>query len=465
MDKDLKWIKKNYGEKMMHLARSLFPQILETEGLLPQILKDHFDKNTALANDIESQNKIDEFKDYIFSFVKNDNEEIIKSLKSAKELMKQAGYVIFEECLTDEDIQKFKHYYRAHEELCTFKNERLKSCRVFFAVKEDAEKIKPQFFPEREDEYGTSVISIQFTRGKASSLSIKNRYNHTVFNPDNTFHNNLDNIIPGLTDAFYRDYGLKNSLGVGDGLILANYVLAKDGKYYRYNYQINDIYYCDNNIIIDNFEVRKLRPDRILADYFVFDFQNKSIWLYDKLIQDSFVDTSISDMIFKDNTIIITRRNGKNAIIKLDKYHHIISITDEQVKSCGNKYCSRLKYLEEINLSNLGKCGEMFCGFASNLTNVALPKLKRSGKLFCCKAKNLTKVDLPSLKICGDGFCMNTKNLKEVNLPNLEVCGNSFCVESEKSANFYFPKLRRHGKRFCDSEAELNDFQENDVEK
>ena len=42
MDKDLQRIKHKYGEKMMHLCRKHFPQILETEGTLTQILEQSF---------------------------------------------------------------------------------------------------------------------------------------------------------------------------------------------------------------------------------------------------------------------------------------------------------------------------------------------------------------------------------------------------------------------------------------
>ena len=71
-------------------------------------------------------------------------------------------------------------------------------------------KIKREDFtnPEREDEYGTSVISIQVTKGDKSFISIKNRYNHSVSNPDATFGNNLDNIAPGLTKAFCSLYDI-----------------------------------------------------------------------------------------------------------------------------------------------------------------------------------------------------------------------------------------------------------------
>lgn len=32
MNNDLKWIKKHYGEKMMHLCRDYLPSLLEKEG-------------------------------------------------------------------------------------------------------------------------------------------------------------------------------------------------------------------------------------------------------------------------------------------------------------------------------------------------------------------------------------------------------------------------------------------------
>lgn len=106
----------------------------------------------------------------------------------------------------------------------------------FFAVKKDVSNIKREDYkePKREDKYGTSVISIQFTRDMANMLSIKNRYNHTVSNPDVTFSNNLDNIIPGLTASFENTYGLKQKNN-GNSLEIPQYVLASDGKYYKYN--------------------------------------------------------------------------------------------------------------------------------------------------------------------------------------------------------------------------------------
>ena len=210
INSDLKYIKKHYGEKFAHLCRDLFPTILETEGLLKDIIAKHFAPSRNLYYDIVENFLQDEFKSYIYSFVDVEQDSPQSIDFSPEELMRKAGYILYPECQTEEDIQKFRKYYASGEELCTFGGQRLKSCRVWFAVKENVDEIKRENFPHptRQDEYGTSVISIQFSRTGNNYLSIKNRYNHMVNNPDATFSNDLDNIIPGLSQAFAQHYGL-----------------------------------------------------------------------------------------------------------------------------------------------------------------------------------------------------------------------------------------------------------------
>lgn len=253
MNTDLEIIKKKYGEKMMHLCRSLFPTILENPGVLSKLMLDNFDPSRFLYDDIIENNMEDEFKNYIYS-LENEEENVEQVDKAPEELLDEAGYILYE-CKTEEEIQSFKKYYSKNEELCTFNGGRLNKCHVFFAVKKNVEEIKRENFtnPKREDEYGTSVISIQFSRGSVNTLSIKNRYNHRVFNPDATFSNNLENIIPGLTESFEKHYNLSVNQNQNNGFEIPGYVKANDGKYYKYNYEINNIYYCPNNIVIDNF--------------------------------------------------------------------------------------------------------------------------------------------------------------------------------------------------------------------
>ena len=58
--KELNKIKKIYGERFMHLCRTLFPTILETEGRLLQILTMHLANNTQTLYEDIAQNKLEE---------------------------------------------------------------------------------------------------------------------------------------------------------------------------------------------------------------------------------------------------------------------------------------------------------------------------------------------------------------------------------------------------------------------
>ena len=131
---DLKIIKKKYGEKMMHLCRELFPSLLETPGLLSNLLLKHFEPSRFLYDDIINQKMVEEFKNFIYTFIDVEKENKILETKSPKELLSEAGYDLYE-CKTEEDIQYFKKYYKPEEELCTFRGGRLDTCDVFFAVK------------------------------------------------------------------------------------------------------------------------------------------------------------------------------------------------------------------------------------------------------------------------------------------------------------------------------------------
>ena len=203
---ELKKIKKKYGENFMKLCRSLFSTLLEKEGLLYEILSSSFSGNSKTLYDDIIDGRLEEaFKNYIYSKVDIEKPEEKKvTEKTPYEILEEAGYDLIE-CKTEEEIQSFKKYYRPGEELCTFRGGRLDSCVVFWAVKKNAEDIKREDFktPKREDEYGTSVMGIQFNREGMCTVSIKNRYNHRVNNPDATFGNDLDRIAPGLTREFW----------------------------------------------------------------------------------------------------------------------------------------------------------------------------------------------------------------------------------------------------------------------
>jgi len=247
-----------------------------------------------------------------------------------------------------------------------------------------------------------------------------NRYNHTLKKevPDATFNNKLDRINPGLKKAFENTYGL-NLSKLPKGKIISNYVLANDGKYYKYNYEINNIYYCPNNIIIDNYEVKAYDKSKyIVLDNFIIDLVNKEIKLYDKNLNDSFTDglSNIDkievtvDKTTKDRTITI----NNDIVIVLDKLNRITSYKNNSIK------------IIEDDFLNINR----------TLTNIELNNVVYIGNNFLYNNSALRSISFPNLKQIGDSFIYNNSTIEEVNLPKVEIIGNKFMVK-----NLFLPKL------------------------
>ena len=492
MNNDLKIIKKKYGEEMMHLCRDLFPTLLEKEGLLPSLLLHSFHESHSLAQDIISEQLEYEFKSYIYQQVDvNDveNNKITKIDKTPEELLKDAGYQLYE-CHTEEDIQMFKKYYAPGEELCTFQGGRLHRCHVFFVVKDNVDEIKREDFikPSREDAYGTSVMSIQFTKDFSHTLSIKNRYNHRVNNPDSTFANNLDNIIPGLTDSFDKYYGMHQQFTC-DNFELPGYVKANDGKYYKYNCEIGNIYYCEDNVIIDNFEVKEYPKEKYLVfDYFILDLQSKMASLYDLDIVDSFPD--ILDEIEKINiekdgdkkTVVIKQRGQEDAVLLgLDRSNNLVSFRNNHVENIPNDFLSyneRLKVLEMENaviigdnvlcsnwdletleLSNATIIGNSFLNENRSLCHIELPKVTNIGQGFLEYNQLISSCQFPSLGDIGNYFMRCNKKLNQIELPKATMIGNFFLEYNENINRVYLPEVKEIGISFLKCNKKLSSIE------
>lgn len=460
---DLLEIKKKYGEKMMHFCRKSFSTILEEDGKLPLLLKTNFNISRELYTDLQKQYLLLEFKNYIINLYNESNNNkiipVIESDKTPTELLDEANY-IFYECKTEKDIQSFKKYYAKGEELCTFNENRLNACYVFFAIKKDVASIKRENFsnPKRQDEYGTSVISIQFTKDSAHVLSIKNRYNHIVKeNCDATFSNNLDNIIPGLTESFKIHYNLEQQYP--NSFEINGYVRANDGKFYKYNSEINNIYYCTNNIIIDKSVVKKYdEKDYIIFDHYILNLKDNIIDYYDNRIKDSFKDTlknikhiKVTNIkggrkieIYLDlsgNEPVTITIDSKNRFTKLinnnvtlipsnfmNNNHYITVLILNNAKSIDDFSLNNLEVLQITSFNSLKEIG-IGCFTKANLRRARFPKTKIINKASFQDAK-LTKVYFPKLKkINRDAF--NGSTLTEVSFRKLEkIAQNSFYMAS-----------------------------------
>jgi len=452
MKDDLKLIKKKYGEKMMQLCRDLFATILENSpGTLYQIIINSFSPTRSLYDDLKDN--IPNFKDYIFSIyskLKENNQVTKKQVEDPVTLMKKAGYNLYE-CKCDRDIQKFRKYYTPEEELCTFKyGDRLRSCYVYFAVLDNVEEIKREDFqnPKREDKYGTSVISIQFTKDGSHTLSIKNRYNHTVKNPDATFSNNLDNIIPGLTQSFEDYYGMKQYYKNVNYFELPGYTRANDGKFYKYNYEINNIYYCPNNIIIDNFQPKKHPSEKyIIMDYFILDLVNKK---FINNTEDSFPETigNIKNISIKNDQdlkiIVLTQEDNKDIIITLDKFNKIISLRNNNTKIVPDKFMIYNNSLKELVLNNVEIIGDQFLLLNKTLNKLELNSVKNIGLHFLFNCTSIKKLSLPNVEVINDGFMINSP-ITEISLPKVIYIGNKFLCYNNALKILNLPNVKSIG--------------------
>lgn len=459
LNKDLKYIKKKYGEKMMHYCRECFPTILNVPGKLVEILNTHFYcVKDSLYNDIKENHKESEFNDFVYSNAGLKNEYDIRDVsKTPKELLDDAGYDLFE-CKTVEEVNSFKKYFILGEQLCTFLDpaSRLENKYVFFAVKKNILDIKREDFliPDRQDEYGTSVISIQFTRDKNNHLSIKNRYNEVVNNPDSTFDNNLDNIIPGLTMSFYKAYGIREIYDENSEFQMENYISVNE-EYFKFNYKLNDIYYCTNNIIALNGKVIKYDPEKyIIMDYFIIDLVNKKVDLFDNKLRDSFSEVigKIKKIEIvrgeKDKKVYITNEEDNIFELTLSFDNKLIGIKNNMIDKLPNRFLISGQYLKNMEFSNVREIGNDVLYANTDLEYFNLSKAEVIGNYFLANNIKLTNIDLNKTIMIGDDFLKRNIIVESINFDSLQRVGNSFMFSNKGLSSIVIPNLSYTGKCF-----------------
>jgi len=160
-------------------------------------------------------------------------EEIIKAFNIT-------GYdkIIFDD---ETEITECEKYYKQNEVICTYKDlqGRMEEYHMIVAIKKDIEKIKRATNPQREDEYGTSILNIQIAKN-GSHMSIKNRYNHTVSQPDSTLNNNLDTLYNGLQSMVLGYYGFAS---LNSQKSHFSHIVNIGGVYLKYHTEQSNIYF------------------------------------------------------------------------------------------------------------------------------------------------------------------------------------------------------------------------------
>ena len=487
---DLKYIKKHYGENFAKLCRELFPTILERPGLLTDILVKNVAPSTTLYDDVQERRYA--FRSFIFSKSNIKVKKGFDSKKSPEQLFDEAGYILYPECETVKDVEKFKKYYKRDEEICTFWDikDRLDKCRVWFAVKKNVDDIKREYFrvPEREDEYGTSVLSIQFTKEPESIVSIKNRYNHKVNNPDATFSNDLENITPGLNMAFFEYYDIKLAENNQHLEFLPNsYIADANGKYHKIIATKLDGCYCENNTILLNPDMRplKLGSDKYLVfDGYVIDFQNKTIGavnykggnigFYEDPSKTPFVDKdsfikslgsqkdfekmTVTFDEYKNRVVTIKVKNAKDIVLKFDEANLLCEYRNENATEIENNFLSFNKHLKTVYLPNVESIGDNFLSFNKTLHEAYLPKVKYFGQNALVNNNRLYEINLPNVEEIGDNFLERNNLITDLNLPKLRTVGSFFLAFNDTLFDLDAPNLEFVGSQFLFDNKELSEL-------
>ena len=454
MKTEYELIKEDYGERFAKFCRSSFPTLIK-EQLLYKTISTFFAPTKKLYDCLIKEYQVQNFINFINKKKKElfgplEDEEFVVPFEegqSPQELMKKAGYELYE-CKSEQDVLRFKKYYAKGEELCTFRDvsSRLKNYYIFFAVKENVDEIKRKNFarPERQDKYGTSVICLQFFRGKNNYLSIKNRYNHAVDDPDCTFNNNLDNIIKGLTASFKIYYDYAFDMEEKAQIHLTDYIRA-DGKYYYYNCEWLNRYFCENNIIIYHYRPYQYDKSRYeFIEHFVLDKKEKRL---DDLsavgIENfgSYVDNSVGQFQNIRNIEVEKQSDTQNRIIKifttgfenpmeivLDNVGGIIEVYNPNIEVVEDYFFATSKKIKKVSLPNATTIKNHFLVYNHSLEECNLPKVKTIGYNFLKDCDSIKKIEFPMLEKVSGGFMSEASNLMHFYAPKLAYAGFDFLM-------------------------------------
>jgi hypothetical protein len=359
------------------------------------------------------------------------------------ELLNEAGYDAFV-VTNEEQKNSIKKYYRPGEEICTFRDpDRHKNYYIIHAVKRGANKIKPSDHPQREDEYGTSVISIQIAKS-GGFISIKNRYNHTISDPDATFNNNPDNIIPGLSESLKRYFFV--DFNTSKNPLPDNFRMVND-RFVRYNYEIDNVYFGPDYYFSGS-DITKLdNTHQIMMDYMILDLKTKTfsspVYLKEYETYNIFKDAFDGKNNIKittnkiDKTTTIATPDGNTVVVKDGK---IIKLSLPNVEYIGRYFLYSNQSLISVNLANVKKIDDNFIPNNQILSSFYAPKLKSTGKDFLTCNTGLTELNLPEVTDIGPYSLQNNHNMVSINLPKAKNIGY-MSADQPNLKHFYAPEL------------------------
>jgi len=400
-------LKKQNGEKFAQTIRNFHNGILEIPDIDVVLRHAGRDAEPLLP--------------YLMSLLSSNDDTIAPVSQAPLALLDQAGYKALH-ADTLEKQNSIKHHFKKGELLCTFNdNARYKNYHIIHAVKKDVDTILRENFngkEKREDAYGTSVISIQILK-KGGFISIKNRYNHSVPNCDNTFNSNPDNIIQGLSGAlkeyFNVDFSATQSQFPEGFILIGNQV-------FKYHQEMNNVYYGDQAWVKNGtiHTVDKSVGDA-LFDGFLFDNKKKLLKKIDSESTDSFAD-DFNQCYGGKRALTV-----KNGSLLLDG-EVLIGAKNSRIKS--------------IYLPTLTTMSNNFLNCARALTHFAVPALNTMGHSCLFRTPALDNFEAPVLHTMGNDSLFVTESLKNFKAPALQMMGDRCLYFSRVLIHFEAPLLK-----------------------
>lgn len=403
-------IKKQHGEHFAQTLRAYHNGIFD----IPEL-----DKILQFAG-----NNADDVKFFLYSLLRF-NQQINACDENPFDLLEKAGYTAYyADTLAKQNA--IAKYFAKGEELCTFNDKnRYQNYHIINAVKQNANTLCREDFvyPEREDAYATSVLSIQILK-TGGFISIKNRYNHAVANSDNTFNSNPDNIIAGLGAALKKYF--KVDFSPARLRLPQNYIFLHN-QIFKYSLRINH-FYCGTNFYIHNNTPYKINKNtQIVCAPFIIDLKNKKV-----------LDPAQTD----DSFPVVLEAELQNKKLKLTKdtqgNHYLYANGIQMLKINANGQ------IKELHLEDTQTIGDNF-GAALSLTNMleklSAPNLTQVGNNFFTYGESIKSLYLPELKTTQHHF-LTYNTLPVIGLPKLESVGNDFMAHSDCLEQAFFDSLQ-----------------------
>ncbi|MBQ6027726.1 MAG: leucine-rich repeat protein [Alphaproteobacteria bacterium] len=366
------------------------------------------------------------------------------------ELLNAAGYDAFV-VTNEEQKNSIKKYYRPGEEICTLRDpHRHENYYMIHAIKRGADKIQPSNHPEREDEYGTSVISIQIAKN-GGFISIKNRYNHTISDPDATFGNNPDNIILGLSESLKRYFQV--DFNTSKNLLPYNFRIVND-QFVRYNYEVDNVYFASNYYFSGSTITKIDKNHQIMMDCFVLDTKTSELI---SPVGENVGGYNTLRAVFNNKKIKIedNPKNKKEKIIFADgkkvaiiSNGQIVELNLPNITTIENDFLSYNNTIRLLSLPNVIKIGSGFLLQNTNLEELNLPVVQEVGTNFLSNDAGLCKINLPNCTKIDDNFLLNNERLYELNLPILKKIGSNFLGYNKRLRTINLPNVENIGHNF-----------------